>query len=175
MGPIEEKLTEHKDELDKLKELLLKLSQKLKTISEWKLEVGKDVPKLKKKMKIIFDEREKAEAELLDSIWRSSQDSARERDRIIIEPEKKVDILPALGKLQHKKQGGPQLKINLGNFEESNFFSPRNSTLPKLNFSPSRDILQSVRAQPFKGLEKNLSKKQLSVASKRKSMIPHLN
>ena len=51
---------------------MLKLSQKLKIISEWKLEVGKDVPKIKKKMKIIFDEREKAEADLLNSIWRSS-------------------------------------------------------------------------------------------------------
>ena len=51
---------------------MLKLSQKLRTLSEWKLEVGKDIPKLKKKMKIIFEEREKAEADLLNSIWRSS-------------------------------------------------------------------------------------------------------
>lgn len=72
LAPIEDKLKEHTDELVKLKELMLKLSQKLKIISEWKLEVGKDVPKIKKKMKIIFDEREKAEADLLNSIWRSS-------------------------------------------------------------------------------------------------------
>ena len=72
LAPIEDKLKEHTDELAKLKELMLKLSQKLKIISEWKLEVGKDVPKIKKKMKIIFDEREKAEADLLNSIWRSS-------------------------------------------------------------------------------------------------------
>lgn len=40
---------------------MLKLSGKFKNISEWKLEAQKDIPKLKKKVKIIFDEREKVE------------------------------------------------------------------------------------------------------------------
>ena len=44
-----------------LKELMLKMSQKLKKVSEWKPLISKDTKKLKKQMKHILEKEEKEE------------------------------------------------------------------------------------------------------------------
>ena len=121
----------------------MKLSNKFKKVSEWKLEAQKDIPKLKKKMKIIFDEREKIENDLINSIMRSSDDGGslktdEDTPQTIahLQPTP-VEPLPNFKKLNHKSPKGAKINIRIDNFDHA--LSPRDISLPRLNFSTKNE------------------------------------
>ena len=164
-----------------MKELVLKLSTKFKKVSEWKLEAQKDIPKLKKKMKIIFDEREKIENDLINSIMRSSDDGGslktdEDTPQTIahLQPTPMNEPLPNFKKLNHKSPKGAKLNIRIENFDTA--MSPRDISLPRLNFSTKNDGgMFSVRQNKIPGFENPISLKQKRIASKRASVVHQLN
>ena len=93
----------------------------LKPILEWKVNAAKDTAKLKKQMKLLVDEREKAEAELVNSIMESSVDSGEDvyRPRFNDPPTSMKDVFPSLKKLKHNSPQGPKLKVNIGSNPQS--------------------------------------------------------
>jgi hypothetical protein len=126
---------------------------------------------MKKKIKIIFEEREKMENDLINSIMRSSEEEDAGSTPHVAKVEPK-QVLPGLNKLNHKSPAGAKLKIRVENFES---VSPRDLSLPRLNFSTRADGLFSVRQQKIPGFDNPISSKQSKVAKKRKSVVPQLN
>ena len=60
-----------------LKELMLKMSQKLKKVSEWKPLISKDTKKIKKWMNRVLEKENQEEQDLINSIMRSSSEGSR--------------------------------------------------------------------------------------------------
>ena len=85
---VETPVPDYKKELEELKkdnelkaakmnELILKLSQKLKKVQEWKPLISKDTKKLKKWMNKVLEKENQEDQDLINSIMRSSSEGSR--------------------------------------------------------------------------------------------------
>jgi hypothetical protein len=110
-------------------------------------------------MKIIFNERDKIETDLIDSIMRSSEGSQIMTDDEILGTPRVIppEILPNLKKLTQKSPTGAKLNIRLENFETH--LSPRDISLPRLNYSTKNEGLFSVRNHRMPGFENPFTSK----------------
>ena len=77
---------EHDFQMKRTREALLRVSEKLKAILDWKLAFKDEYSYLKRKVDIIYQERERLEQELIEQITTQHKDGFKKREPERIEP-----------------------------------------------------------------------------------------
>lgn len=75
---IEREQQDFEDQLTKMNSQILKLSQNLKKLHDWKKTHEEDNKKVKKKANFLFRERQQQDQDLVESILQSSEGSPQE-------------------------------------------------------------------------------------------------
>ena len=68
--------------MKRTREALLRVSQKLKAILDWKLSFKEEYSLLKRKVEIIYQERERLEQELIEQITTQQREHIKQQDAL---------------------------------------------------------------------------------------------
>ena len=120
--------------MEQVKKTMLLISQRMVALQEWRAQVWKDIPRMKRKVDVLYKEREKIEKELVDSILRSSVDERDQRKMLQQSPSIKQKAQETFPNLAALADNDRYVNVTTHSGEDyAGSVSPSTSTLPALS------------------------------------------